>query len=74
MARRLARMTDTRSLSITSMQWYAGRLWLASADMSMVVAYDSVHKIALVAGITKRSTTTTKGRHHARPRYRRLHQ
>ena len=35
-------MIDIRSLSITSMQWYAGRLWLVSADEAMVVAYDPV--------------------------------
>ena len=60
-------MIDIRSLSITSMHWYADRLWLASADKPMVVAYDPVHEIAFVAGITMRRITTTKGRHHARP-------
>ena len=33
-------MIDIRSLSITSMQWHAGRLWLASAGESVVVKYD----------------------------------
>ena len=35
-------LIDIRSLSITGMQWYAERLWLASADGSVVVAYDPV--------------------------------
>ena len=35
---------DIRSLSITSMQWYEGRLWLASAAKSMVVAYNPVRE------------------------------
>ena len=35
-------MIDIGSLSITGMQWYAGRLWLASAEDSVVVAYDPV--------------------------------
>ncbi len=37
-------MIDIGSLSITSMQWYAGRLWLASAGNSTVVAYDPVQE------------------------------
>ncbi len=37
-------MIDIRSLSITSMHWYAGRLWLVSADASMVFAYDPVRE------------------------------
>ena len=37
-------MIDIHSLSITGMQWHEGRLWLASADNSMVVVYDPVHE------------------------------
>ena len=33
-------MIDVRSLPVTGMQWRAGRLWLASADESVVAAYD----------------------------------
>lgn len=33
-------MIDIRSLPITGMQWYAGRLWLASASESVVATYD----------------------------------
>ncbi len=33
-------MIDIGSLHITGMQWHAGRLWLTSADASMVVTYD----------------------------------
>ncbi len=35
-------MIDIRSLSITGMQWHAGRLWLAAASESVVVKYDPV--------------------------------
>ncbi len=35
-------MIDIRSLSITDMQWHAGRLWLASVDRSVVATYDPV--------------------------------
>ena len=35
-------MIDIRSLSVTGMQWHAGRLWLASASESVVVRYDPV--------------------------------
>lgn len=33
-------MIDIRSLPVTGMQWRTGRLWLASADESVVAAYD----------------------------------
>lgn len=33
-------MIDVRSLPVTGMQWRTGRLWLASADESVVAAYD----------------------------------
>ncbi len=33
-------MIDIRSISVTDMQWHSGRLWLASADESVVLAYD----------------------------------
>lgn len=33
-------MIDVRSLPVTGMQWRTGRLWLASADGSLVAAYD----------------------------------
>lgn len=33
-------MIDVRSLPVTGIQWRAGRLWLASADESVVAAYD----------------------------------
>ncbi len=35
-------MIDIRSLSITGMQWHAGRLWIACAGASVVVVYDPV--------------------------------
>lgn len=35
-------MIDIRSLSITGMQWHAGRLWLASAGEAIVIKYDPV--------------------------------
>ena len=33
-------MIDISSLHITGMQWHVGRLWLTSADASIVVTYD----------------------------------
>ena len=35
-------MINIGSLPITDMQWHAGRLWLASADRSVVATYDPV--------------------------------
>ncbi len=35
---------DIRSVLITGMQWHRGRLWLASADASIVIVHDPVRQ------------------------------
>ena len=41
-------MSNVRSLSITGMQWYADRLWLTSADASVVATYDPTNELGTV--------------------------